>query len=117
MKSDSNYLAGDDEVKKLQFIISKYNIILNEYQLKYGNELFATLERKLNKEMLDGSSNEFKKILIENISLIKEYEKLLIEKDKSLTYYNDELVRNHNEVERLIKDNDELRDEIENLKE
>ena len=119
MKSDSNYYdqAEDNEVKKLQFIISKYNIILNEYQLKYGNELFATLDRKLNKETLEGSSNEFKKILIENISLIKEYEKLLIEKDKSLSYYNEELVRNHNEVERLVKENDDLRDELEGLKE
>jgi chromosome segregation ATPase len=118
MKSDSNYFekTEENEVQKLQFIISKYNIILNEYQLKYGNELFATLEKKLNKEMLQGSSNEFKKILIENISLIKEYEKLLIEKDKHLNYYNDELVRNQCEVERLVKENDEIRDELEGLK-
>jgi hypothetical protein len=118
MKTESNYLElEENEVKKLQFIISKYNIILNEYQLKYGNELFTTLERKLNKEVLEGSSNEFKKILIENISLIKEYEKLILEKDTNIAYYNDELVRSHNEVERLVKENDDIRDELETLKE
>ncbi len=107
----------DNEISKLQFIISKYNIILNEYQLKYGNELFSTLDNKLNRDMLDGSSNEFKKILIENVSLIKEYEKIILEKDKSLSFYNDELVRNHNEIERLVKENDDLRDDIEGIRE
>jgi hypothetical protein len=116
---DNETIQNDynSELNKLKFVISKYNIILNEYQIKYGNELFATLDKKLNQDLIDGTSNEFKKILIENVSLIKEYEKLLLEKDKSLSYFNDEVNKYHLEIEKLIKENEELREETESIKE
>jgi hypothetical protein len=105
------------EITKLQFIIAKYNYILNEYQIKYGNETFSQLDKKLNSEMLDGAtSSEYKKLLIDNVAIIKEYEKLLYEKDKSLGFYNDDLNRVHQETEKLLKENNELRDELEHTK-
>jgi hypothetical protein len=105
------------EITKLQFIIAKYNYILNEYQMKYGNETFSQLEKKINTEMLEGAtSSEFKKLLIDNVSIIKEYEKLLYEKDKSLSLYNEDLNRVHQETEKLIKENNDLRDELEQTK-
>ena len=114
-----NYEIDDEksQINKLNFLISKYNIILNEYQIKYGNELFATLDKKLNKDLIDGTSNEFKKILIENVSLIREYEKLLLEKDATFTYLNNEINKHTTEIEKLVKENEELREENESIKE
>jgi hypothetical protein len=105
------------EITKLQFVIAKYNYILNEYQLRYGSETFAQLDKKLSAEMLDGAtSSEFKKLLVDNVAIVKEYEKLLFEKDKSLALFNDEINKAHQDTEKLIKENNELRDELETTK-
>lgn len=107
---------------KLEFLINKYNFILNEYQLKYGNELFTQLDRELNIEALEsGSTNnnmtEFKKILVENVSLIKEYEKIILEKSNNLQFLNSELNRFQIELEKLVEENKSLREDLENAKE
>jgi chromosome segregation ATPase len=105
---------------KLEFILNKYNFILNEYQLKYGNELFAELDKQLNMEIFESVNNnmaEFKKILVDNVALIKEYEKNSLDKTKSLEFLNGELNRFQIEMEKLIEENKNLREDLESAKE
>jgi hypothetical protein len=105
------------EITKLQFIVAKYNYILSEYQIRYGNETFSQLDRKINAEMLEGAtSTEYKKLLIDNISIIKEYERLLLEKDKSLSFLTEEMNKVHQDTEKLVKENNDLREELEHTK-
>lgn len=106
------------ENKELQFVLGRYNFILNEYQLKYGSELFHELERTLNMEAIESDQlGEFKRILIENVSLIKEYEKHILEKDKTIEFYITELNRLQSDTEKLIEENKELREGLESAKE
>lgn len=105
---------------KLEFILNKYNFILNEYQLKFGNELFAELDKQLNMEILESVNNnmaEFKKILVDNVALIKEYEKDSLDKTKSLEFLNGELNRFQMEMEKLVDENKVLREDLESAKE
>lgn len=105
---------------KLEFILNKYNFILNEYQLKFGNELFAELDKQLNMEILESVNNnmaEFKKILVDNVALIKEYEKNSLDKTKSLEFLNGELNRFQMEMEKLVDENKVLREDLESAKE
>lgn len=106
------------ENKELQFVLGRYNFILNEYQLKFGSELFHELEKQLNSDLVEHSQlEEFKKILVENVSLIKEYEKHILEKDKTIDFYINELNRLQADTEKLIEENKELRESLESTKE
>lgn len=117
-KEDNNNSNIKAENKTLQFLLGRYNFILSEYQLKYGNELFDELEKQLNIEALDSTNlNDFKKILVENVSLIKEYEKNNLEKEKAIEFYVSELNRLQTEVEKLVNENNEVRNELEIAKE
>jgi len=123
-----NTTAFDDveflkkENQNLEFLLYKYNIILSEYQLKYGNEIFAHLDDLLNKEKQtyhseDNKNLEFRKQMIENISIIKELEKNYLEVTEKNEFLNSELIRYQKEIEDLVKENTELRNELEELKE
>jgi chromosome segregation ATPase len=117
-KGDSELFTLRNENSKLEFILSKYNFILNEYQLKYGNELFVELDKQITVEALESNNlSEFKKILVENVSLIKEYEKIILEKTKNLEFFNSELNRFQIDTGKLVDENKELREELEAVKE
>ncbi len=126
--NNKNTIAFDDvellkkENQNLEFLLYKYNIILSEYQLKYGNEVFAHLDDLLTKEKQTSSSEDhrslqFRKQMIENISIIKELEKNNLEMTEKNEFLNSELLRYQKELEDLVKENTELRSELEELKE
>lgn len=126
--NNKNTIPFDDveflkkENQNLEFLLYKYNIILSEYQLKYGNEIFAHLDDLLNKEKQtyiseDNKNSEFRKQMIENISIIKELEKNNLEIIEKNEFLNNELIRYQKEIEDLVKENTEVRNELEELKE
>jgi hypothetical protein len=55
--------------------------------------------------------------MIENISIIKELEKNYLEVTEKNEFLNSELIRYQKEIEDLVKENIELRNELEELKE
>ncbi len=117
---DVEYLKKENQ--KLEFLLYKYNIILSEYQLKYGNEVFTHLDELLNREKEDFThdnykTSQFKKQMVENISIIKELEKNNLELSEKNEYINREFIKFQKETEDLIKENEELRQELENKKE
>jgi len=110
------------ENQNLEFMLYKYNIILSEYQLKFGNEIFSHLDDLLNnekKKFLDDENKtlQFRKHMIDNISIIKELEKNNLEISEKNEFLKNELIRFQKEIEDLVKENNELRDELEDLKE
>ena len=107
---------------KLEYILNKYNLILNEYQIKYGNEIFEELNHALSPEVIDSLTNtaaksDFKRILVENVALIKEYEKTILENKKNSDFLSKEMNRFKAEIEKIVKENSQLREELENAKE
>ena len=117
---DIEILKRDND--NLKFLLSKYNIILSEYQLKFGNEVFSHLDELIMKEKNESNldtinSSQLRKFLIENISLIRELEKNNLEQSQRNDYINNELLRYQKDLEDLVKENNELRDDLENLKE
>jgi chromosome segregation ATPase len=118
--NEGNNYHDNQENLKLEFILSKYNYILSEYQVKYGNELFLHLDRQLTSDVLESAQNDtaqFKKILVDNFSLVKEYEKELLDKTRSCEFMNVELNRLQMEMERIVEENKQLREDLENTKE
>jgi hypothetical protein len=129
--NNKNTIQFDDvenlkrEIINLEFVLYKYNIILNEYQIKYGNEIFLHLENLLNKEK-DLNSNYsdddksyvlLRKNLVENVSLIKELEKNNLEITEKNDALKEELVKFQKQTNDIIKENYDLREELEQLKE
>ncbi len=111
------------ENQNLEFLLYKYNIILSEYQMKFGNEIFAHLDQLLTKEKQTYLSEEnkfsvqFRKQMIENISILKELEKNSLEITEKNEFLNSELIKYQKEIEDFVKENSELRNELEELKE
>lgn len=119
VKSREEIECLKQEVAKMEYAVNKYNLILGEYQMKYGNELFAQIENNINVESIL-SKNDMalhKKRLIENIALIKEYEKVLQDKNNSLDFLNEELTSIQSELQKKILENEEIRTELELAKE
>ena len=108
------------ENKSLSFMIAKYNTILNEYQMKYGNDLFLTMEKAMDGAVNDNAFNNdvvsLKKKLIENISIFKEYEKIVMEKCELIKGLNDDVAKMQKEFQSAIKENEEIRAQMEKLK-
>lgn len=114
------------ENEKLTFLINKYNIVLNEYQAKYGNELFLQIDNAINSDgvlkTIDGMPlqltdiTNIKNKLIGSISLIKEYEAQLKYKEDINTKLKEELANKDYQMDKL-DNKEELIKEIEKLKE
>lgn len=118
-REDLGTLMKDNEA--LQFIVSKYNIILTEYPKKYGNELFLEIDKVLsnndnmnipNYTMLNQNDIvSLKRNLVERISLFKEYEKKLLDKDQKLTLLNKDLTRVQSAIQNMLVEKEELQKE------
>lgn len=118
-REDLGTLMKDNEA--LQFIVSKYNIILTEYHKKYGNELFLEIDKVLsnndnmnipNYTMLNQNDIvSLKRNLVERISLFKEYEKKLLDKDQKLTLLNKDLTRVQSAIQNMLVEKEELQKE------
>ena len=100
------------EIESYKIAIEKYDFLLKEYQTKYGDEIFKDLDEFVNQEnKLDA------KMLIENISLIREYEKNLLERDKNIEFLNGQLNELQNHLHTTIEENEELRQKLETKEE
>jgi len=58
--------------------LDKYDMMLREYQTKCGDEVLKSLD-----EMIFSENQVERKQLVENISLFREYEKKILERDIS----------------------------------
>ena len=102
------------ENKELEIILNKYDLILKEYQKKYSSDLFYKLE----KELLLNEQNEdiyLKKKLLENIPLIREYEKKIIEKDNQIKFLLNEKAHLETDNLKIREENEKLQNELENV--
>ena len=117
MNESSNFLNNENDISKLKYILYKYNEILSEYQKKFGNELFNKLENELSNMNNQKENNEtLKKYLIENISIFREYEKNILDKNQQIEYLTTELNKQQKDFQKIIEENEELRTELENTK-
>ncbi len=118
-KANEEINSLKNEISKLQFIIEKYNMILSEYQKKHGNEIFLELERQLNNEnnpneiLKNNEAISRKKSLIENIALFKEYEVIILDKNKQLEFLTNEMSNLQIKEQSLLSENEQLRNELE----
>ena len=111
---NNNQIAQlNQEINRLNLIISKYELILGEYQEKYGNTLFLESEQKiLSSNVLNNFDNiSLKKNLLENLSLFKEYEFKLLEKDNQMEFYKNEVSHLNIDIEKLIEENKQLKNQ------
>lgn len=84
----------EQENERLAFILSKYDMILKEYQRRYGDELYLQLDNsaKLDGILISGETVQVgqeevvsvKRQLINNMLLIKEYESKIRQKDEEI---------------------------------
>ena len=118
-KANEEINSLKNEISKLQFIIEKYNLILSEYQKKNGNEIFLELEKQLNNEnnpneiLKNNEAISRKKSLIENISLFKEYEAIILDKNKQLEFLKNEITQLQIKEQKLTSENEEIRNDLE----
>ena len=124
-----NVLAGNDNITKEQLlkenenlthIIKNYNLILNEYQSKYGNEIINQKNELMNKMDTQTDDIHFKKQLLGTFPIFKEYEiiisHLLDEKEKLIGDNKSLIQENYNlqsKIEELEKQNDEIYNALE----
>ena len=104
------------ENMRLSYIVKQYNIILNEYQQKYGNELFNQMEKELIN--LDEQNEDIflKKRLLESISIFKEYEKKLKENSVYINHLLEEKAKLEVDNKSIKEENLDLQSKIEELK-
>ena len=118
-KANEEINSLKNEISKLQFIIEKYNMILSEYQKKHGNEIFLELEKQLNNEnnpneiLKNNEAISRKKSLIENIALFKEYEVIILDKNKQLEFLTNQITQYQVKEQKLTSENEELRNDLE----
>ena len=115
---NNNQIAQlNQEINRLNLIISKYELILGEYQEKYGNTLFLESEQKiLSSNVLNNFDNiSLKKNLLENLSLFKEYEFKLLEKDSQMEFFKNEARHLKIDEQKLIEENEQLKKQKEIL--
>ena len=124
-----NELAGNDNITKEQLlkenenlthIIKNYNLILNEYQSKYGSEIINQKNELMNKMDNQTDDINFKKQLLGTFPIFKEYEiiisHLLDEKEKLIADNKSLIQENYNlqsKIEELEKQNDEIYNALE----
>lgn len=99
----------EDENKKLNFLFDLQEKILEEYQFKFGNEIYDQVKSKYDYE-IDISKVKIRKDFLEHIGIIKEYDMQLIVKDNLIEALNENITQLNDEVERLIKSEQTLRD-------
>jgi hypothetical protein len=100
-----------EENSKLSVLLELYNRILEEYQINFGNELFEDVQKTY--EMTNDKDFEsYKKILVNNFSLIKDYEVELLKKDKNINDLNQVIVNLTQKLEEKITHENEVRQEI-----
>ena len=103
------------ENRELDFIINKYNKILEEYQKKYGNELFNEIGKQIYEDDEQNEDIFLKKKLLESVPLIREYEKKSLEKDNYINFLLNEKANLEIDNQKIKEENDKLQNELEKL--
>ena len=97
------------EIDKLKYLLSMYDYILKEYQNKYGHDLYNQAE-------LDSHNiNIFNKNILESVSLVKELESKLQEKDYLIKHLLNEKANLESDNNNLKAENYKLEQDIEKL--
>jgi hypothetical protein len=97
------------EIDKLKYLLSMYDYILKEYQNKYGHDLYNQAE-------LDSQNiNIFNKNILESVSLVKELESKLQEKDYLIKHLLNEKANLESDNNNLKAENYKLEQDIEKL--
>ena len=113
-----NKQAIIDELLKendnLKYILSKYEYILKEYQNKYGSELYNQVGNQFS-EMNNNKINLLNKNILESVSLVKELEIKLEEKDDLIKHLLNEKANLELDNNNLKAENYKFRQENENL--
>ena len=113
-----NKQAIIDELLKendnLKYILSKYEYILKEYQNKYGSELYNQVGNQFS-EMNNNKINLLNKNILESVSLVKELEIKLEEKDDLIKHLLNEKANLQLDNNNLKAENYKFRQENENL--
>ena len=104
-------LKRNDE---LNYLLSKYEYILKEYQNKYGNDLYNQVENKLS-ESDNQNMNFFNKNILGSVSLVKELEIKLQEKDQIIKQLLNEKANIESDNNKLKAENYNLEQLNENL--
>ena len=104
-------LKRNDE---LNYLLSKYEYILKEYQNKYGNDLYNQVENKLS-ESDNQNMNFFNKNILGSVSLVKELEIKLQEKDHIIKQLLNEKANIESDNNKLKAENYNLEQLNENL--
>ena len=99
---------------ELNYLLSKYEYILKEYQNKYGNDLYNQVENKLS-ESDNQNMNFFNKNILESVSLVKELEIKLQEKDHIIKQLLNEKANIESDNNKLKAENYNLEQLNENL--
>ena len=120
--NENNQILEQNQLDQLRkenhnysFILQRYNIILREYQEKYGHEIFDKLikEYESDEELM---ANLNQRHFSNAVRLIVEYEKKIKEQQdliKNLREEKERLVLNN---QKILEENTELQNRIENLK-
>lgn len=99
----------EDENKKLNFLFDLQEKILEEYQFKFGNEIYDQVKSRYDYD-IDINKVKIRKDFLEHIGIIKEYDMQLIVKDNLIEALNENISQLNDEVERLIKSEQTLRE-------
>ena len=95
-----------DDNSKLTVLLELYNQVLTQYQIKYGNELFEEVQNKYK------GSNIDKYHLLNNFSILNEYEVDILKKDKIIDQLNNELINQNKELQDMIQENNNMNEEL-----
>lgn len=106
-----------EENSRLNLMFDLHNRILEEYQLKHGNELFEDIKKCYKTTQESPMYLQVKRDFIENISIIREYENEIANKDNIIDSLNMELGTLKAEVDRFIDQDKDSRQKIATLME
>lgn len=111
-------VTKDDLLRKidsLNYLLSEYEYILKEYQNKYGIDLYNQVENHFS-ELDDQNKIIFNKNLLQSISLVKELENKLQEKDDLIKHLLNEKANLESENNKLKTEKYKLEEDNEDLK-
>lgn len=115
IKNKVNYETLLNENEKLNYIIDRYDKILDEYRKKYGDPLKIQVEKQLMNLDVQNEDIFRKKNLLESLPIFQEYERLLIEKTDIINHLLEEKSKLEADNQSLLKENAELESKVKDM--
>ena len=103
------------ENKQLHNIVEKYSRILKEFQNKYGDEIYNQIENEINNLESQNEDILYKKKLLETYSILKEYDKKIIDQAEQISFLTEEKARLERDNQSLINENTDLQSKVQKL--